>query len=206
MRTTVLKVSLFLCAFVLLTGGKAAAMSADQLALTGLKISQSTVETKDSEDEAAKVAKEAESKAALEEKFQDAAGENLSKIAKVHNIEWKRIFNKNTVIANPDAISVGQVVVIPTAEEVLEDRVIVTPEPVAPVQTAQASTARRSRNRSATPQATGTSKVAVQTFQTEWATQVPGYQVHALKALQLAQRHKSVPSLKAATTSPTLKQ
>ena len=59
MRTTVLKVSLFLCAFVLLTGGKAAAMSADQLALTGLKISQSTVETKDSEDEAAKAAKEA---------------------------------------------------------------------------------------------------------------------------------------------------
>ena len=193
MRTTVLKVSLFLCAFVLLTGGKAAAMSADQLALTGLKISQSTVETKDSEDEAAKAAKEAESKAALEEKFQDAketelkkpvevapvqhtvaAGENLSKIAKVHNIEWKRIFNKNTAIANPDTISVGQVVVIPTAEEVLEDRVIVTPEPVAPVQTAQASTARRSRNRSATPQATGSSR-RVARGSSAGNTYAPGY-------------------------------
>ena len=133
MRTTVLKVSLFLCAFIILTSGKAGAISADYLALTDLKVSQSAVSAEDTAREEAKAAeKEEAAQTALKEKFQEAkdtevkepvesapvqhtvvAGENLSKIAKTYNLEWKRIFNKNTAIANPERIFGGQVVVIP---------------------------------------------------------------------------------------------
>jgi surface antigen len=194
MRTTVLKVSLFLCAFIILTSGKAGAISADYLALTDLKVSQSAVSAEDTAREEAKAAeKEEAAQTALKEKFQEAkdtevkepvesapvqhtvvAGENLSKIAKTYNLEWKRIFNKNTAIANPDTISAGQVVVIPTAEEVLEDRVIVAPEPVAVVQQVQSSTTRRSRSRRSTPQATAPSR-QVARGSSAGNTYAPGY-------------------------------
>jgi surface antigen len=59
-------------------------------------------------------------------------GESLVKIADKYNIQWKRIFNKNITIDNPDVINAGDELVIPADDEVLEDRVIVVvvPEPV----------------------------------------------------------------------------
>ena len=60
MRTTVLKVSLFLCAFIILTSGKAGAISADYLALTDLKVSQSAVSAEDTAREEAKAAEKEE--------------------------------------------------------------------------------------------------------------------------------------------------
>lgn len=55
-------------------------------------------------------------------------GESLSKIAKKYNVDWKRIFNKNTTIENPDQINPGIKLIIPEESENLEERAI--PEPV----------------------------------------------------------------------------
>lgn len=193
MRNTALKVSLLMCAFLLFTGSKVEAISADYLGVAGLKISQASTDIEENnEKEALEAAKKAEdAKKEVDEKFKQAqaakkaeaakpqpvehavtAGENLSKIAKVHNIEWKRIFNKNVAIANPDTISVGQVIVIPTAEEVLEDRVVAAPEPVAPVQTV--TTSRRSGARSSAPQASRPSR-QVARGSSAGNTYAPGY-------------------------------
>jgi len=58
-----------------------------------------------------------------------AASDSLSSIAKLHNTEWKRIYNKNPTIKTPDVISAGAVIVIPGAEEVLEERLVPVAEP-----------------------------------------------------------------------------
>ena len=50
------------------------------------------------------------------------AGDSLSSIADANGTTWVRIFNKNTAIANPDAIDVGMELVIPEASEELTDR------------------------------------------------------------------------------------
>ncbi len=61
-----------------------------------------------------------------------AKNETLSDIAKANSLEWKRIFDKNTTIANPNIIEVGQEIVIPSVEEQLAPRELPAPV-VAPV-------------------------------------------------------------------------
>jgi surface antigen len=56
-------------------------------------------------------------------------GDSLVKIAEKHNVQWKRIYDKNTTIENPDMINVGEELIIPKEDEVLEERVIVVAEP-----------------------------------------------------------------------------
>lgn len=58
-------------------------------------------------------------------------GDSLSKIATAHNTDWKRLFDKNESIENPDIITIGANIVIPAANDVLPNRPI--PEPPAPV-------------------------------------------------------------------------
>lgn len=50
--------------------------------------------------------------------------ENLSKIAELHKTTWKRIYDKNIELNDPNTINVGQELIIPSAEEVLENRII----------------------------------------------------------------------------------
>lgn len=55
-----------------------------------------------------------------------AKDETLSDIAKANNVEWQRIFDKNTTIADPNVIEVGQEIVIPAVEEQLTPRELPT--------------------------------------------------------------------------------
>lgn len=58
--------------------------------------------------------------------------DSLSKIAEKHSTTWKRIYDKNTSVVDPNIISVGQVLVIPNTDETLADRPLpVAPEPPA---------------------------------------------------------------------------
>jgi surface antigen len=59
-----------------------------------------------------------------------ADNESLSKIASQYSVTWKRIYDKNIQLENPDVISVGQEITIPKDDEVLEPREIAIPEPV----------------------------------------------------------------------------
>lgn len=58
--------------------------------------------------------------------------ETLTVIAKQYNIEWKRLFDKNTALENPDVLTVGLELVIPQADEVLTPRELpeLAPQPV----------------------------------------------------------------------------
>jgi len=68
------------------------------------------------------------------------SGDNLSKIAKEFDVSWVRIWQKNTNLTNQDIINIGDKLVIPAQDEVLEDRPIYTPpEPVIAVRTAESS-------------------------------------------------------------------
>jgi surface antigen len=48
--------------------------------------------------------------------------ESLSDVAEKHKTTWKRIYDKNTSIDNPDIVEPGEVVVIPQPDEDLEPR------------------------------------------------------------------------------------
>lgn len=47
------------------------------------------------------------------------AGDNLSKIGTAHNVEWQRLWAKNTQLTNPDLIHVGDQITIPEPSEQL---------------------------------------------------------------------------------------
>ena len=49
-------------------------------------------------------------------------GDNLTKIGTAHNVEWQRIWSKNTSLNHPDVIHIGDKLTIPLATEVLEAR------------------------------------------------------------------------------------
>lgn len=46
-------------------------------------------------------------------------GDNLTKIGSAHNVEWQRLWAKNTQLAHPDRINVGDKITVPLADEVL---------------------------------------------------------------------------------------
>lgn len=47
------------------------------------------------------------------------SGDNLSKIGTAHNVEWQRLWAKNTQLTNPDLIHVGDKITIPEPSEQL---------------------------------------------------------------------------------------
>ena len=63
------------------------------------------------------------------------SGDSLEAIATANNTTYVRLFNANPSIANPDAITPGEQITIPTADKVLEDRFSQI-APAAPVATA----------------------------------------------------------------------
>ena len=57
-------------------------------------------------------------------------GDNLSKIGTQFNVEWQRLWAKNTNLTNPDLIYVGDKLTIPTPDEVLSRELPTTSLPV----------------------------------------------------------------------------
>jgi LysM repeat protein len=48
-----------------------------------------------------------------------AAGDNLSKIGEANNVDWQRLWAKNTQLTNPDVLNVGDQLTIPSPDEEL---------------------------------------------------------------------------------------
>lgn len=47
-------------------------------------------------------------------------GDNLTKIGTAHNVEWQRLWAKNTQLTHPDVLHVGDQITIPLADEQLQ--------------------------------------------------------------------------------------
>lgn len=75
--------------------------------------------------------------------------ETLSDIAKKYQTTWNRLYDKNTTLENPDLLTVGLELVVPTVDEVLEPRVL--PEPVVPVRTTQPAQTTRTTQSNVAP-------------------------------------------------------
>ena len=71
------------------------------------------------------------------EKYTVVESDSLSRIAESRSTTWKRLFDKNESIVNPDLLVIGSELVIPGPDEALTDRPV--PEPVKPVLIAAAS-------------------------------------------------------------------
>lgn len=71
--------------------------------------------------------------------------ESLSDVAEIHETTWKRIYDKNETIQNPDLINPGDELVIPDPTEELPERGLPTPPPVQ-VRTASSVAARTKQN------------------------------------------------------------
>jgi surface antigen len=84
-------------------------------------------------------------------------GESLSDIAKKHATEWKRIYDKNTNIQDPDIIKAGMELLIPAADEQLAPRelpvraVVAAPREVASAPRTVATQAVQARTVQQTP-------------------------------------------------------
>lgn len=47
-------------------------------------------------------------------------GDNLTKIGTAHNVEWQRLWAKNTQLTHPDVLKIGDQITIPLADEQLK--------------------------------------------------------------------------------------
>lgn len=150
MRNTGLKVVLLLCSLFLLSTTRVHALSSDQLALTDDPFHYKQKLTKDTQESQKKESvKTSEQKEKAEPSMKEAPaptptiqytvvdGDSLTSIAQAHQADWKRLFNKNTQIAEPNTINVGDVITIPDEQEQLPEREIIV---AAPVQTSIAPT------------------------------------------------------------------
>lgn len=158
MRNTV-KVVLFLCALItisVLQNGSVNALSNKDFALTEdpfyqkakLDKKKQEAEVKEAEQKAAekqKAEEEARVKAEQEKANQPIvhvvqSGESLSTIAAQHGTTWKRLFDKNTEIADPNILAISASITIPKTDEQLTERPLpVAIEPVVPVQMARST-------------------------------------------------------------------
>lgn len=91
-----------------------------------------------------------------------AENESLNKIAEQHGTTWKRLFDKNESIENPDHITVGNELVIPRPDEALKERPVPLPPAPEPMVAAPASgsgvaTQRRSQPATRAVQSRGSS-------------------------------------------------
>lgn len=160
MRNTVIRVVLFSCALITLTSGGAQALSSRDLALTEDPLSiQARAESLKQQQEAKEKAeaKKAEEEKKKEEEAKLAAvkqpvthtvqsGENLTKIAESKGIAWRRLFDKNTQVADPNTLSVGVVLTVPEAEEQLAERPLPEAAPVASQPTTNSAAPKSTRS------------------------------------------------------------
>jgi surface antigen len=90
------------------------------------------------------------------------SGDSLTSIARDHESEWLRIWYKNTEIEDPDLITIDQELVIPFADEELEERDLPEPEQVEALDAAEQSQQQQSTNSSSTSERTASSQPQVQ--------------------------------------------
>jgi surface antigen len=64
------------------------------------------------------------------QKYTVASGDTLTKVAENHDTTWKRLYDKNETVSDPDMLQVGIELTIPKPDEQLPDRPLPTP-PVA---------------------------------------------------------------------------
>lgn len=131
-------VSIFLAAFVAAAPAVVNAESAD-FALGDIKITQEFV-GEQTEDRvlAASTDVPSEPEEATEPATPEPIvhkvkkGDTLSKIAKAHDVEWKRLYDANSFISNPNVINPGEKIRIPLEDEVIKSRKLpAAPAPVA---------------------------------------------------------------------------
>ncbi len=84
-----------------------------------------------------------------------APGDNLTAIATANNVGYRRLYDANTAVTNPDLIYPGQQLRIPTSDEVLEVRELPINAPVAAVAEPTAAVGTRSTGQIATPAVAG---------------------------------------------------
>lgn len=115
---------LLACAAVLIAVGTPKPMvSAATLNLLEFETTMSTINRLALEE----AALPAESPAPAIIKHTVVIGDNLSSIAATHSTTWKRLYDKNLHVADPDVITPGMELIIPTADEVLTERPLPTP-------------------------------------------------------------------------------
>lgn len=113
---------------------------------TGEVLSASTNESSEVESEPA-----AEEQAVEPAMVTVAKGDTLSKIAKAHGTTYKRLFDANESIADPNVINPGDQIRIPSEDEVLPERALPAPKVVEAPKPAQKSTAPRPITKSTAP-------------------------------------------------------
>lgn len=155
MLKTTFMVGLFLGAFVFLSSTSVHAASSNKLAST-TKLSSYTTSSKafklnalvtssDKPEADKKLADKPVVATAERKPIQHVVveGETLTMIAEKHTSTWMRLFAKNTQIANPDILNVGETVIIPFTDEQLPERPLpASPPPVAVTSASQNQTIR----------------------------------------------------------------
>ncbi len=161
MRTSVLT-GLFACVIVFgLTSSKATALSQEtttgNLETSVVKLLAMETETAlEVLDEVTEIP--TQNPAPVVTKHTIVEGDTLSKIAEQYATTWLRIYSKNTTIENPDILTVGAEIIIPTSDEQLPERPlpVPVPEPIV-VNTTKANTTKKISTKAATTTSRGTS-------------------------------------------------
>lgn len=136
MRNTSIKVGLFVCATILFSTQNTHGISVEKVQLGADPFAyKAVVRTEPSQHkEPAKAVEQAlqievePPKAPETVSHTVEPGDSLTKIAQLYNVEWTRLFDKNTAITDPNSINPGQTILIPTNEEQLPKRPLPTPE------------------------------------------------------------------------------
>jgi surface antigen len=126
MRNTVIAVGLFVCAYGILSTTN---VSAAELHLATITESKESTQYSDVVASAIspvlagdKTTLKTAAARKSDVKHAVVSGESLSTIAKKYDTTWRRLYDKNTKLSNPDVITTGQVLVIPRADEKLKHR------------------------------------------------------------------------------------
>lgn len=132
MRYAKLKVGLLVCVPILLSGQSVHAISADEMKLNRdpfkyvsvvqapKKVAPKTSEVENTQEQNS----ETPTVAVQPVEYTVQEGDSLTKIGEKFNLEWTKLYDKNTVISSPDSISPGQVLTIPTPDEQLAKRIV----------------------------------------------------------------------------------
>lgn len=83
-------------------------------------------------------------------------GETLTKIAKEYDTEWIRLWHANETLEHPDVLAIDQELIIPFADEELEERELPEPEVVQQLDNSQQAQSQQVASQPASSQSTNT--------------------------------------------------
>lgn len=143
MQKTAFIAVLFLGALVFLTGSPAHAMTTNESTSTDKPLYLNAFEYGALANDASQLPKPESDKATSEKSAAEPApetpiqhtvieGESLTMIAEKHASTWMKLFSKNTQVAHPDILHVGEKITIPLAGEQLPERPVPVSQPQAP--------------------------------------------------------------------------